>query len=119
MAQKILEIKDLHYNYPDGTQAINGIDFEVEEGQMISILGPNGAGKSTFFLHFNGIIEPTSGEIYIEGKKLEYDKKSLLEARECNYTKLRAPQGKVQGEVAETGEDPVSLLFGIKVRTGA
>ncbi|MBQ6218106.1 MAG: ATP-binding cassette domain-containing protein [Methanosphaera sp.] len=81
MAQKILEIKDLHYNYPDGTQAINGIDFEVEEGQMISILGPNGAGKSTFFLHFNGIIEPTSGEIYIEGKKLEYDKKSLLEAR--------------------------------------
>lgn len=81
MAQKILEIKDLHYNYPDGTQAINGIDFEVEEGQMISILGPNGAGKSTFFLHFNGIIEPTSGDVIIEGKKLEYDKKSLLEAR--------------------------------------
>ena len=81
MAEKILEIKDLHYNYPDGTQAIKGIDFEVEEGQMISILGPNGAGKSTFFLHFNGIIEPTSGEIFIEGKKLEYDKKSLLEAR--------------------------------------
>lgn len=81
MAQKILEVKDLYYNYPDGTQAIKGIDFEVEEGQMISILGPNGAGKSTFFLHFNGIIEPTSGEIIIEGKKLEYDKKSLLEAR--------------------------------------
>ena len=81
MAQAILEVKDLHYNYPDGTQAIKGIDFQVEEGQMISILGPNGAGKSTFFLHFNGIIEPTSGEIIIEGKKLEYDKKSLLEAR--------------------------------------
>ena len=81
MAQAILEVKDLHYNYPDGTQAIKGIDFQVEEGRMISILGPNGAGKSTFFLHFNGIIEPTSGEIIIEGKKLEYDKKSLLEAR--------------------------------------
>ena len=81
MAEKILEVKDLHYNYPDGTQAIKGIDFSVEEGQMISILGPNGAGKSTFFLHFNGIIEPASGEIIIEGKKLEYDKKSLLEAR--------------------------------------
>ena len=81
MAEKILEVKDLYYNYPDGTQAIKGIDFAVEKGQMISILGPNGAGKSTFFLHFNGIIEPTSGEIIIEGKKLEYDKKSLLEAR--------------------------------------
>ena len=77
----ILEAKDLHYNYPDGTEAIRGINFKVEEGQMISILGPNGAGKSTFFLHFNGIIEPTSGEIIIDGKKLEYDKKSLLEAR--------------------------------------
>lgn len=81
MAQTILEVKDLHYNYPDGTQAIKGIDFKVEEGQMISILGPNGAGKSTFFLHFNGIIEPTSGEVIIEGKTLKYDKKSLLEAR--------------------------------------
>lgn len=77
----ILEAKDLRYNYPDGTEAIRGINFKVEEGQMISILGPNGAGKSTFFLHFNGIIEPTSGEIIIDGKKLEYDKKSLLEAR--------------------------------------
>lgn len=77
----ILEAKDLKYNYPDGTEAIRGINFKVEEGQMISILGPNGAGKSTFFLHFNGIIEPTSGEIIIEGKTLKYDKKSLLEAR--------------------------------------
>ncbi len=81
MAQTILEVKDLHYNYPDGTQAIKGIDFKVEEGQMISILGPNGAGKSTFFLHFNGIIEPTSGQIIIEGEPLKYDKKSLLKAR--------------------------------------
>lgn len=81
MAETILEVKDLHYNYPDGTQAIKGIDFKVEKGQMISILGPNGAGKSTFFLHFNGIIEPASGEIIIEGETLKYDKKSLLKAR--------------------------------------
>jgi len=77
----ILEVKDLYYNYPDGTEAIKGINFKVEEGQMISILGPNGAGKSTFFLHFNGIIEPTSGEIIIDGETLKYDKKSLLKAR--------------------------------------
>ncbi|RAP49871.1 MAG: energy-coupling factor ABC transporter ATP-binding protein [Methanosphaera sp. rholeuAM74] len=77
----ILEAKDLIYKYPDGTEAIKGINFKVEEGQMISILGPNGAGKSTFFLHFNGIIEPTSGTIEIDGKTLKYDKKSLLDAR--------------------------------------
>lgn len=77
----ILEAKDLVYNYPDGTNAIRGINFKVEEGEMISILGPNGAGKSTFFLHFNGIIEPTSGTIEIEGETLKYDKQSLLKAR--------------------------------------
>ena len=77
----ILEVKDLIYKYPDGTEAIKGINFKVEEGEMISILGPNGAGKSTFFLHFNGIIEPTSGSVIIDGETLKYDKKSLLDAR--------------------------------------
>ncbi|MCD7782195.1 MAG: ATP-binding cassette domain-containing protein [Methanosphaera sp.] len=78
----ILEAKDLVYNYPDGTEAIKGINFKVNEGEMIALLGHNGAGKSTLFLHFNGIIEPTSGTIEIEGKTLKYDKKSLLEARQ-------------------------------------
>ncbi|MBE6493026.1 MAG: ATP-binding cassette domain-containing protein [Methanosphaera stadtmanae] len=78
----ILETKDLVYNYPDGTNALRGINFKIEEGQMVSILGPNGAGKSTLFLHFNGIHEPTSGSIEIEGETLKYDKQSLLKARQ-------------------------------------
>ncbi|WP_455646162.1 ATP-binding cassette domain-containing protein [Methanosphaera sp.] len=78
----ILETKELIYTYPDGTNALKGIDFKLEEGSMVSLLGHNGAGKSTFFLHFNGIIEPTSGSVEIEGKTLKYDKKSLLEARQ-------------------------------------
>ncbi len=49
---------------------------------MVSLLGRNGAGKSTLFLHFNGIHEPKSGEILIDGKVLEYDKQSLLQARQ-------------------------------------
>ena len=77
----ILEAKDIIYNYPDGTNALRGINLKLEEGKMMSLLGPNGAGKSTLFLHFNGIIEPTSGEILIEGEPLKYDKKSLMEAR--------------------------------------
>ncbi len=78
----ILETKDLIYNYPDGTNALRGINFKVEEGEMVSILGPNGAGKSTLFLHFNGIHQPTSGTVEIEGETLKYDKKSLLQARQ-------------------------------------
>ncbi len=49
---------------------------------MVSLLGRNGAGKSTLFLHFNGIHQPQSGEIFIDGEKLEYDKESLLKARQ-------------------------------------
>ena len=48
---------------------------------MVSLLGRNGAGKSTLFLHFNGIHQPQSGEIFIDGEKLEYDKESLLKAK--------------------------------------
>lgn len=78
----ILETKNLVYNYPDGTEALKGIDFKLEEGEMISLLGHNGAGKSTLFLHLNGIIEPTSGSVEIDGETLKYDKKSLLAARQ-------------------------------------
>ena len=49
---------------------------------MVALLGRNGAGKSTLFLHFNGINIPKSGEIYIDGEKLQYDKESLLKARQ-------------------------------------
>ncbi|MDR2830248.1 MAG: ATP-binding cassette domain-containing protein [Methanobrevibacter sp.] len=78
----VIEAKNITYKYPDGTTALNNINFKVEKGDIVSLLGPNGAGKSTLFLHFNGIFTPTSGEIFINEKKLEQDKKSLLEARQ-------------------------------------
>lgn len=78
----IIEAKNITYLYPDGTKALDNIDFAVEKGQIVSLLGKNGAGKSTLFLHFNGIFEPESGEILVDGEKLEYDKKSLLKVRQ-------------------------------------
>jgi len=78
----IIEAKNITYLYPDGTKALDNINFSVEKGQMVSLLGKNGAGKSTLFLHFNGIFEPESGEILVDGEKLKYDKKSLLKVRQ-------------------------------------
>ena len=78
----IIEVKNLSYLYPDGTKALNNINFKVEKGDIVSLLGNNGAGKSTLFLHFNGIFEPSSGEVVVDGKTLKYDKKSLLEVRQ-------------------------------------
>ncbi|MDR2966605.1 MAG: ATP-binding cassette domain-containing protein [Methanobacteriaceae archaeon] len=78
----IIEARNITYLYPDGTKALNNINFTVKKGNMVSLLGNNGAGKSTLFLHFNGIFQPSSGEILVEGKTLKYDKKSLLEVRQ-------------------------------------
>ncbi|WP_459201321.1 ATP-binding cassette domain-containing protein [Methanococcus sp. CF] len=77
----ILETRDLKYSYPDGTVALNGINFKAEEGEMIAILGPNGAGKSTTFLHFNGILKPSEGSVILKGEPIKYDNKSLLTVR--------------------------------------
>ncbi|BAP61824.1 cobalt transport protein O ATP-binding protein [Methanococcus maripaludis KA1] len=77
----ILETRDLKYSYPDGTVALNGINFKAETGEMIAILGPNGAGKSTTFLHFNGILKPSNGSVILKGEAIKYDNKSLLNVR--------------------------------------
>ena len=77
----MIETRDLYFRYPDGTEVLRGINLKVKKGEMVSILGPNGAGKSTLFLHFNGILRPTKGEVLIKGEPIKYDKKSLIEVR--------------------------------------
>ena len=49
---------------------------------MVSLLGKNGAGKSTLFLHFNGIYEPTSGEVLVDGEPINYKKEGLMKVRQ-------------------------------------
>ena len=78
----MLEVKNVTYTYPDGTEALSNVDFTVEKGKMVSLLGPNGAGKSTLFLHFNGILKPSSGKIFIDGTQLDYSKEELSKARQ-------------------------------------
>ncbi|MCL2114913.1 MAG: ATP-binding cassette domain-containing protein [Methanobrevibacter sp.] len=102
----MIETKNLTYLYPDGTKALNNIDFEVKKGDMVSLLGNNGAGKSTLFLHFNGIFEPSSGKILVEGKTLKYDKKSLLEARQKIGTVFQNPDDQL---FAPTVEEDVAF----------
>jgi cobalt/nickel transport system ATP-binding protein len=69
LEDKIISIKNLHYSYPDGTQALSDINLEIQRGESLGIIGSNGAGKSTLLLHFNGILRG-HGEISVLGKDL-------------------------------------------------
>jgi cobalt/nickel transport system ATP-binding protein len=77
---KAIETMNLSHTYPDGTKAIENINFSVERGKNIAILGPNGAGKSTLLHHFNGLLMPTSGKVNVLGK--EVTKQNLDEIRQ-------------------------------------
>ncbi len=58
------------------------VNFMAEEGKIVALLGPNGAGKSTLFLHFNGILRPSSGNVVIDGENVNYNKKELMKIRQ-------------------------------------
>jgi len=64
-----LEVKDLHFAYPDGHAALNGVTFKLCAGDKVALVGPNGAGKSTLMLHLNGILMGR-GEIRVGGINL-------------------------------------------------
>ncbi len=62
----VLQVKDLHFAYPDGHSALHGVSFKLTEDDKVALVGPNGAGKSTLMLHLNGILIGR-GEIHIAG----------------------------------------------------
>lgn len=73
----IIEVQNLTYKYPDGTKALDDIDFSVEKGSITAIIGQNGAGKSTLLLHLNATLRPTNGAVYLENKPFTYDNKGV------------------------------------------
>lgn len=65
----LLEIKDLRVRY-EAVEAIKDISLDVEEGTVVTIIGANGAGKSTILRTLSGLIQPTSGEIWYRGQRI-------------------------------------------------
>lgn len=81
MTELYFELTRLSYAYADGTHALTDITLQIPKGKKIALLGHNGAGKSTLFQHLNGILKPTAGSIFFQGKALNYSRKSLKELR--------------------------------------
>ena len=76
-----IEAKDLCYTYEDGTIALDHISLRAQKGKITGILGANGAGKSTLFLNLNGVLNPSSGQVLLDGTEVRRDRKGIAELR--------------------------------------
>jgi cobalt transport protein ATP-binding subunit len=64
----MIEIQDLHYQYPDGTHALKNINLTISEGEFLLICGPNGSGKTTLIRLISSLLKPTAGSIHVHGQ---------------------------------------------------
>ena len=74
-----LRVHELAFAYPDGNQALYGVDLVIEHGERVALLGPNGAGKTTLVFHLNGIHLPAQGTVSVSD--LPVTKENLKEIR--------------------------------------
>ncbi|BAT71932.1 cobalt/nickel transport system ATP-binding protein [Thermosulfidibacter takaii ABI70S6] len=78
-----VQVEDLHYTYPDGTEALKGIFFSLKNGETLGVIGANGAGKSTLLLTLNGIYKGFSpkGDVPVRIYGMPVDKEHEKEIR--------------------------------------
>lgn len=63
-----IDVKNLHFTYPESKEIIKGVNLSVKKGEFISLVGQNGSGKTTLAKHFNGLLRPSKGKVFILGE---------------------------------------------------
>ena len=92
-----LEIKELAFAYPDGNQALYGVNLSIQKGERVALLGPNGAGKTTLVMHMNGILPTSHGSIHVAGQLVDSKNKESIK--------------QIRSKVGIVFQDPDDQLF--------
>jgi cobalt/nickel transport system ATP-binding protein len=101
MTSAILKLENVSYRYPDGTSALDNCSLTIRRGTRTAVLGANGAGKTTMFLHLNGILRPSSGQVCWDKTPLDYSRSGMR---------------KLRSQVGLVFQNPDSQLFSASVR---
>lgn len=88
-----IEVKDLHFAYPNGRTALQGVNLFISPGEKVALVGPNGAGKSTLMLHLNGILNG-EGDVLV-----------------CGMPVIKENLGQIRAAVGLVFQDPDDQLF--------
>ncbi len=94
----MIQIKNLHHYYPDGTHALKGIDLTISDGEFLLICGPNGSGKTTLLRLISGLLKPTPGSVRVNGLDPIHDSR---EVRRLVGMVFQDPDSQIVGEIVK------------------
>ena len=109
LTQPVISIKNIHFNYQDQDtrEALSDVSLDIYEGEWLAIIGHNGSGKSTLAKMMNGLLEASSGEIYIDGQLLTEE--TVYEARRKVGMVFQNPDNQFVGTTVED-----DIAFGLE-----
>lgn len=97
----MIRVEHLTYQYPDESRpAVDDLSLEIRDGDFVAILGHNGSGKSTLAKHFNGILLPTSGKVYVDGMDTA-DPEQALNIRRTVGMVFQNPDNQIVANIVE------------------
>jgi len=103
----VIGVENVSYTYPTGVEALKGVTLTIKEKDFVAIMGENGAGKTTLVKHFNGLLKPSKGEVYVDGVNTK--KASVAELSRNVGLVFQNPDHQLFSETAEE-----EIAFGLR-----
>jgi energy-coupling factor transport system ATP-binding protein len=96
----MIQVKELSFAYPGGTQVLDRVSLEIPSGDYVGIVGPNGSGKSTLIRHFNALLVPQSGTVFVEGLDVRNTKHRAALRQKVGLV-FQNPENQIVGTIVE------------------